>query len=617
MVAKKILIGLAFLLPWPLLAQEVLLPLQTGPVAQRIATKDASQPLPLPFFDDFSSPNTATFSLSGGATTGTGAGLRPPTVGVATLDAIGADGRLYDNASSALFPADTLCSNKIALGSMTVADSVVLSFYYLPGGGKGELWKRIGDAPETNDSLMLDFYRASDSTWVTVWSRGGTDVDSLIALTGREWQYVAVTLGDTAFFNDAFAFRFRNYCSLTPTTKAGMSGNCDYWHLDYFLLDRGRTSIGEPDFRDVAFVEPAPSMMSLYQAMPARQYRRSDMKDSLSVTITNLFSSSLATKYRYAVVDASGDTLYRYDGGYENAPSYLPEGTYQQAAAHASPEVGYSFAESEVPTEYTVVHMVREGVGGDDYPSNDTVRFHQVFDNYYAYDDGTAENGYGLTSTASRIFLAYRFDLNMEDTLTALDLYFNRTLDGENESIPFTIMVWADDGGKPGRVLYRDASNRHPLFAGLDKYSRYLLEYPVLVEGSIYVGFEQGSNYFINLGFDRSHDVCDRIYYHTSAVWQQSILSGALMMRPCFGVAATVGIQQVSPEASHFSLSPNPASEWVRVEGVPEGTLVEVFDMWGRKLLSSSHNLFSTGNIPNGIYLVRCGTHIQKLIIRH
>lgn len=41
----------------------------------------------------------------------------------------------------------------------------------------------------------------------------------------------------------------------------------------------------------------------------------------------------------------------------------------------------------------TIEHGVREGVRGMP-PQNDTIRFTQVFDNYYAYDDGTPENGY-------------------------------------------------------------------------------------------------------------------------------------------------------------------------------------------------------------------------------
>ncbi len=617
MVKRLLLIG-CMLCCTTLLAQELLVPLQTGPIGKS-TTKNAPHPLSLPFFDDFakeqSLPAMERWREGGGVTLTPGRGLLPPTVGVATLDAIGSDGRLYDGAALGRFAADTLCSLPINLDSLEVADSVVMSFYYLPGGGKGDLWRRIGDAPEPEDSLMLDFYRSEDSLWVTVWACGGSDVDSLVALTGRDWQYVTVAITDTAFLNENFAFRFRNYCSVTATSKPGLGGNCDYWHLDYVFVDRNRTTQGAPEFHDVAFVTPAPSMLAEYQVMPARQYRSTDMVDSLSMTITNLFSSSLATQYQYAILNAAGDTIFRYDGGYENAPSFLPDGSYQKASAHASPAVGYAFPESDTPAVYTVVHSVREGVGGDDFPWNDTVRFNQVFDNFYAYDDGTAENGYGLTSTASRIFLAYRFDLNEKDTLSAVDIYFNRTLNGENEQIPFNITVWDNNNGTPGNVLYRDASSRHPEFSGLDAYCRYPLERPVVVNGTVFVGLEQGNNYYINLGFDRDHDVCNRIFYLTGTAWQQSILSGALMMRPCFGAAALEGIAEAQDVV--WSVYPNPANGWVRIEGLPEGSLVELFDVMGRRLMSSYSNQIETAELPDGVYIVRCGAMVKKLIVKH
>ena len=605
------------------IAQEVLLPLQWGPQA-RPAAKTAGEPVQLPFFDDFSARGVfpaADLWESRGVTVGNGAGLMPPTVGVATLDAVGADGRLYEGAAAGLFTADTLCSQTIELGALAPADSVVLSFYYLPGGGKGDLWLRIGDAPEGSDSLMLEFYRAADSTWVTVWARGGTEVDSLVRATGRDWQYVAVAVTDSAFFTDSFAFRFRNLCSVASTSKPGLAGNCDYWHLDYVLMDQGRTSVRTPEFRDVAFVAPAPSMLAHYQAMPARQYRQSDTAGTMEMTITNLFGSALATQYKYAVLDEQGDTLYRYDGGFENAPPFLPDGAYQTAAAHATPAVGYAFPEGTEQREYTVVHTVREGVGGDMHRGNDTVRFSQVFADYYAYDDGTAENGYGLTSTASRVYLAYRFDLNVEDTLTAVDMCFNRSLGGENEDIPFYITIWRCENGMPREVLYRDHTGRRPAFDGIDVYKRYVLESAVTVSDSIFVGFEQANNYFINLGFDRNCDASERICYLTGTEWQRSILRGALMLRPCFGVSATVGIEHPGREAE-WRMYPNPADEEVWMEGLSTDGEIRIYDMTGKLVASARGNRIETRGLANGVYVVRCedgekAVGIKKLIVKH
>ena len=614
------LLALAVLLlaPAAVQCQEVLLPASWQSSQQ---VKSTGSAVALPFFDDFSdysgAPAPDRWDV-GGAHVNTGFGPYPPTVGMLTLDAYDGDGKLYPQATTSLFPADTAMSLPIRLDSLTAEDMVVMSFYYLPGGGSGNLWERIGDTPDGQDSLFLDFYAAADSQWHTVWNRGGISVDSLVAQTGRSWQYVAVAISDSIYFDSAFRFRFRNYCSLQDNGKPGMAGGGDQWNIDYVVVDRGRDTAAQPIFRDVAFVNPAPSMLAHYQAMPAKQYMPAEMTQSISITIANLYSSTLATQYGYAVVDEEGDTLYRYDGGYENAPAFLPDGSYQEAPTHATPGVGYTFETGDTPREYTIVHMVREGVGGDAWQQNDTVRFTQRFGNYYAYDDGSAENGYGLTSTSSRIYLAYRFDLNVQDTLTAVDMLFNRTLGAQNESIQFYLTVWqADADGKPGTVLYRDEARRRPVAGSMESY---VLEHAVLVDGSIFVGFEQVGNNYINIGFDRNNNSSDRIYYLTSTEWQQSILSGSLLLRPKFGSDVVLGVVQPDCER-RLTVYPNPATERVTLGGIDEGCMWQVYDCRGAMCLSGSGRTIAVDGLHAGMYMMRAVTptgdvFVTKIIIQ-
>ena len=633
-MVRRWLIVLLALLPLTAEAQEVLLPLQcsvNNSITQAIK-QSSNQAVSLPFFDDFAAGGLSAdlWDARSGASVTFDVSPLAPTVGVATLDALDADGCLYPQAATTIFPADTLMSLPIRLDSLTPDDLVLLGFYYLPGGGHGNMWERVGEAPDPQDSLFLDFYRPSDSTWVTVWSTGGISVDSLMSHTGSAWQYVSVRIGDSAFFDSTFRFRFRNYASLESSPKAGKAGNGDFWHLDYVWLHQvqdGETSLNNvPDMRDVAFAAPAPMMLRNYRTMPYRQYTPQDMAPSLQLSITNLYSSPLASQYVYTVLDSAGTLLYHYDGGFENAPPFLPAREYQSAPMHAAPTVSYTFPMMTEPTSYTVVHVVREGTAGDAYPLNDTVLYHQRFDNCFAYDDGTAENGYGLTSTASRLYLAYRFDLNTPDTLTAVDFFFNRTLDDGNAAIPFYLTVWRrGDDGRPAEVLYRDEMRRMPQFGG---FARYLLETPVVVENSIFVGFEQSGNDYINLGFDRSLNTSDRIWYLTGTEWQQSILSGSLMLRPCFGSAATVGIENSDLRVPTFELKvyPNPAKDIVHIEGLPDGSCVELYDTFGRKLfskeLNTDHSTLTTDHFPSGLYLLRAVTPdgetcTRRLIIHH
>lgn len=611
---------LLLLAPLVATAQEVLSPVLFRPVAQRPQLKEPPATVSLPLFDDFAAGmlNPSLWQQEGGAEVSCDVSPLAPTVGVLTLDALNADGWLYPSASPNLFPADTATSLPLRLDGLSPADSVVFSFYYLPGGGYGNMWERMGYAPDAQDSLFLDFYRAPDSLWVNVWSCAGTTVDELMALTGSSWQYVALALNDSGFFDSTFRFRFRNFASLESTPKAGKAGNCDFWHIDYVMMDTARSVAAEPAVRDIAFAAPATSVLRHYRAMPFNQYRASELAASVQLKITNRYSSELASQYSYSLLDTNGVALHTYDGGFENAPPFLPAGQYQTAAGHAEPPLEFSFPAMSRPTDFTLLHVVHEGSAGDDYGDNDTLRQPVRFAEYFAYDDGTAENGYSLTSSASSIFLAYRFDLNEEDTLTAVDLYFNSTMDDANMSIPFYLTLWRMDGdGRPGGVLYRDNTRRYAQGAG---YQRYMLERSVVVAGSVFVGLEQSGNDFINIGFDRSRNTADRIYQLTDTAWRQSLLSGSLMLRPCFGLAATVGVDAVDGHALNICAFPNPVSERLFVEGGVEDAVL--YDMYGRRVACMEGTSIDTRNLLPGMYVLRVRVSsgdivAKKIIIRH
>ena len=599
-------------------AQEALLPVRHSP---QPAAKDAPTTLTLPFFDDFSRASIShNLWQIGGTFINEGYAPLPPTRGMATLDAFDAEGRLYPTATEQLFPCDTLASSPIRLDSifepypraLSAADSVYLSFFYLPGGGYGNMWERVGDTPESGDSLVLEFYDATNDTWNRVWGISGCEADTLFAHTGRYWQFKDICISEPQYLNAGFRFRFRNYCSLTNLNKTGMISNADQWNVDYVFLNAGRRQ-GDTTSRDVAFVLPAPSMLNHYQAMPARQFSAGDMADHVRLTIANLFSEELATDFHYHIFNENGVEVYNYDGGYENIPVFWRGLQYQTSAAHARPPVGYTFPISgDNPATFSIVHHVREGVSGDIHTQNDSAIFQQVFDNYYAYDDGTPENGYGITSTNSRVKIAYRFRLNVEDTLTALYLYFNRTLNDENADIRFVITVWDDADGVPGNIIYQDADRRHPLFEGFNRYVRYLLEEPVVCSGTIYVGIEQFSPDYINLGFDRNNDASSEILYLTNTNWQTSILRGALMIRPYFGHRATLDVHNVA-EAHNFKAYAVGNTLYVET-ATPQP--IQVYNTLGRLITTqSAATSLRLPNLPSGLYMVRVGSQSAKKVL--
>ena len=414
-------------------------------------------------------------------------------------------------------------------------------------------------------------------------------------------------LTDPAWFDSLFAFRFRNYASLDAAPKSGMQGNCDWWYIDYVWLDRSSAQT----LHDVAFAAPAPSMLRHYRAMPWRQYTPSDLAEQLSISLRNLYSSDLATHYGYRVLASGGAELYSYDGGFENAPA----DALQTATAHAHPPASLGVDAFDAPTTLTIMHTLREGTTGDSHPLNDTLHHSQIFADYYAYDDGTPENGYGLSAPFSTASLAYRFDLHQPDTLTAIDLFFNATLDCVNEQVPFYLCLWENANGKPGKELYRDPQRLYPV-AG--DFHRYVLQDEVVVQGSFFVGFEQQGTQYINLGFDRSLNTSDRIFYLTSSAWQQSILGGSLMMRPCFGAGATVGIEHEDPAALEVRAYPNPTTGLLQIQ-IPassEPPLTALYDMQGQCCYAGRTTLLHLEALPAGVYILHVSTEHQRTALK-
>lgn len=588
---KSICVVMSVLMAWTAVAQERLVPIEGRPAAREQAAKAGEATIP--FFDDFASGRLDGRLWSGFQAEATdGWGMYPPTVGVAKFDAVDEAGVLYQNISSS-FGADTLMSQRIRLDSvfepfgeaLGPGDSLYLSFYYTVGGRQGSFGGRIGDEPEEQDSLVLEFYAKATGEWRTVWSRGGCSPDELKTATGRYWQRVAVAVAEERYFNDEFRFRFRNICSLDPTTTAGLTGNSDQWYVDCVYLDKDR-SAGDEAERDVAFVEPARSLLRDYCAMPARQYRSSEMVERTAALITNRYGTAVASHYAYFVLDAEGDTIHTYDGGFENVPPFVNEGDYQQSEYHAQAAVGFSYPENTLMTRYKVVHVVKEGVLGDRFAANDTVAFEQVLEDYYAFDDGTAESGYGLTSTSSNVFLAAAYNLHSPDTLVKVSMSFNRARDGENANISFRLVVWNAGTNGPGEVLYRDEVLRRPQFGGLNEFKDYVLEHPVELSGLVYIGLEQEGADYLNIGFDRNYNHSDRLYYRIGSEWQRASAAGSIMFRPYFAPYETLGIAPAEPQHSELTVYPNPARGRFSVGGLEAGCELTVFDARGATMKS-------------------------------
>ncbi len=541
--------------------------------------------LSLPFVDDFSDgrvyPNPSKWA-DDEAFINQDYGKFPVTVGVATMDAIDRNGDIYDNANAFPFEADHLTSNPIRLDSvfapvpkaLTPGDSIYFSFYYQPQGWAND--------PQPSDSLMLEFlaagendtvYIEADSTvippqeadtiirkgWHRIWAAGGQELDAFVEKNGSYFKQVMIPITDSArYFNKKFRFRFRNFASLADNSLLSWQSNVDQWNIDYVELDWERTA-ADTSHRDIAFVSDAPGFLKNYQSMPYWQYRANfinEMDNSFEMLISNLDEAAHNASYQYNVYNPSGDNIKTYDAGSYTITPYSEDG-YLDYEPFSNPDITLPYPFSTDSIAFEVEHVLTTDVSLENR-TNDTVRYTQKFYNYYAYDDGTSEAGYGLTPAGSK--LAYRFQLNDPDTLTSVKFFFNKTWHNSNEQY-FYLTVWNNNNGVPGQIIYQSDNGILPDFSdSLNEFVSYDLSQPLVFNSQnavFYVGWLQTSDEILNVGFDYSRDNSNNIFYNTSGEWQNSRYQGSLMIRPVFR-NSDLKEETGSDKKGEIAIYPNP-----------------------------------------------------------
>ena len=607
---------------------------------KEFSTKSRSEnpPLFLPFFEDFSNytgfPDEKHFTDKQ-AFVNNSYPLFPPSIGVVTLDALNEYGKIYPHLNSSYKGADTLTSCFIRMDSIlladtlkkiTLADSVYFSFYFQPGGGGivgSSAGERIGNQPDANDSLVLEFgyMKAGEPIWDHIWSTGGFSLKEWTDLNPLEFfKQILIPITNDNYLCDSFRFRFRNYASLEPQQDIlGWEGNVDQWHIDYIRLDINRNK-NDKNTNDLAFVSPTTSFLKNYQAMPWKQFQNADMKSHFANQLVNLSNATQTSTYKYSIT-CNGNPV---------TPDYIAEAIdidpgIQPKPVQAAPAISF-IPDLKESTIFKITHIFQKTTGSDFAPVNDTCVFEQKFLNYYAYDDGTAEYGYCIKNTYNFAYLAMKFPIQVADQLSAVQMWFNHTKNSENEEALFSIVVWEDKNGEPdmGKRLYTMAGKR-PQFEGqfLDFFT-YKFDEKIPVNKTIWVGFEQQGNVQLNIGFDQNTDSREFFRCNTHGSWTTSAYKGTPMIRPLFGELSN-SVPENAP-ISKFKVFPNPTTGVLNLIQEPinneQLTInnIEIFDMYGKKLtfhhfiISSSHHLINISNLPAGIYFLKIDNEIVKVI---
>ena len=592
-------------------AQEYLTGFNGGiPEEKQALSRDAAV-VTLPFFDDFTKPGLYPDEAKwqrGNVFANSSFPKMPVNYRSATLDVIDRYGKVYTRGSSNPFIGDTLISVRIRLDSvdnqsLTAADSVYFSFYYQPGG--------FGDSPERDDSLVLKFgYNDNDSIiWRHIWSTEGQSFESFVDSLGTNQYFkkVMIPITDSCFFTDEFYVMFYNYGTLPTTMYPNDRSNMDQWNIDFVYLDKGRNIVNDI-YPMVSFTNTSPTFLKRYSSMPYKHYMEnpiSEIDNIFNMYLTNMDVNSHEVRYYCEVDDNNSDWGYSYTSNPFIIDQYHNAGVLKDSVVMGTFIYPYNL---EVDTtSFTIRHYVEVIDEHSGEVAGDSIVVKQGFYNYFAYDDGTPEMGYGLVPGDT--YFAAQFKVTKLDTLSGVQILFNRTFNNANFNF-FDIVVWKDNNGKPGQVLYT-LENQRPKWEDHTFYgfSNYLFNEVVKVNTTFYVGIRQQYNKSINVGFDTSKDNRQYCFYDAGEGWKNTAYHGSFMIRPVMGKNPYfIGIEENQENAGKIALYPNPAKNIVRIEGVDDDLADEVviYDLAGRAVKQYQYcNELNINDLQNGIYMLR------------
>ena len=484
--------------------------------------------------------------------------------------------------------------------------------------------------PMTQGSIAVPcdsvFTTVADTTWYHIWSVPGQTLEDFMAENdGQYFKQVMIPITDLKYFRNDFYFRFYNYASIVGSSLPSNRSNEDNWSIDFVYLNINRT-IDDTDYPMLTFSGQQPSFFNRYQSIPYRQYRINPYtltREYLDIDVANLDGIDHEANYYYTVQQIGGGQRYTRTVNPTTIPPYKTNGYLQcsEYESPACPNVGELFAISldYDSVSYQISHYLYDSTAYP--PLIDSMVYRIGMYNYYAYDDGIPELGFGVRPAGGRF--AVRFDVADFDTIQGVQLLFNHTLNDANNKY-FDIVVWKDANGKPGEELYRLENQRPQWQDQIYRFSYYKFDKNVALAGAFYIGIEQRSDDLINIGFDTSIDNIDFNFVNTNGSWQQSSKHGSLMIRPVVGASYFIGVEENGPSTGSgtFVVYPNPVSNILHIQSDIEGGQLSIYDLMGRMVYQSEYQAeIPVSQLTDGLYFLSITTSEgqvinQKFIIR-
>jgi len=577
-------------------------------------------PVSLPFFDDFSyggSRPSEQLWQDRDVLVNRNFAVDPPSIGVATFDGVDFSGQAYPPGSGGRITVvrDYLTSVPVRLSGQSETN---LNFWLQPRG--------LGNRPETQDSFLVQFLDQAGN-WNTVFERAGllTTVpgNSVIPFEGT-----TIPVANEYLYN-GFQFRF--------ASKSSEQGAVDMWHLDYVKLSRTSNTLVT---NDVAVVNPPGFLLQPpYSSMPIRHLRVGGtnlLNGQLEAVLKNNFNAALTVSQASQLIVSSdvpfSPNLVQSDftaafiniGGGSNdiaggeqvsgrvSLSSLNE-NYDQLISYLFEDVDEN-ASTKLRASYDL-DVPSQPVGfAPGILTNDEAERFTCFDEYMAYDDGTAEN---IIEGQEGTTILQRYTAFVDDQLTGIQIRIPRGLGGlGNQDLRLVVYTGEE---QPEELIFEQ--DFELLYAGdffrdsLGGFSTYVFPDDVAISaGKFYVGWEQQrASRDIGVGYDRNWTFAPgNQWFNTGSGWTEltGTLTGAIMIRPLlagFG-GFTTSTDEVASGEQLVDVFPNPTNNLLHLRprpGVVSELSYKLYNLTGA-LLAQDRNAdqLSLGHLPAGIYLL-------------
>jgi hypothetical protein len=541
------------------------------------------------------------------------------SLGVATLDAFDEKGYPYYSFDSAsVISADVLTSQPFIF-SETPKNRVYFSFFY-QAGGKGDSPEGIiNDIPdvEGKDSLLLEFYSVNDTNWNRVfYTLDNTD--------NHVFKQVVVPV-DTSYLHNGFQFRFRNYVSMPTHYQEGEDfgkfTNADQWHVDYIQM-READSASMYVLNDITIAKPLMPTLIEYTSVPwthfmLAQSSQGGMRREIPFSVWNFNPNNGAPVHfhRHFTVENMTIDDITSERDFENALAPFEFQTYLDNFS-----TGLNYVEEDSMAVIEITGYVQPDVEVIQPLMNDTVKRTEVYHDQYAYDDGTAEFGYGLNSDEEFARIAQRYNVYRRaddpDLLRGVLVYFCKSVDSATYDYSYSISIRKEDGDKPAsQNLYTSDTLTPDYSANINQFTRIEIDPPLPLSEPFYVVINQISGY-LNIGYDINEQHQQNIFVYTQQQWSTpySIRPGSLMIRPSFG-KYTMPTETPEPVQNTFTFTiyPNPVSDIINfkfAEDLQKTYKVQIFNIMGVQLINTEINelSLSVSILSPGVYFTVIST---------